>query len=150
MCPYPWSSPYSVDAAYRTAWADEAVTAVTERLDDVQLEAFTDGARDPGDLLRLPDAIRRLTVPLRLTLERVLRMPQVRSEQAKVQCTPGDVPPAKDDGAPPGMSLSLQGLPVSFSWDHPTYFVSQDRQAGRTEQAPRDPGRRRPFRGRRA
>ena len=64
---------------------------------------------------------------------------KVRAGEGAVHAA--DVPPAKDDSAPPGMSLSLQGLAVSFSWNHPTYFVSEDRQAGRTEQALRDPGR---------
>jgi DNA segregation ATPase FtsK/SpoIIIE, S-DNA-T family len=71
--------------------------------------------------------------------EEVSRMPQVRSEQAKVQSAPAGFPPAKGDGAPTGMTYSLQGLAVSFSWKHPTYFVGGDRQVGPAEQALRNP-----------
>jgi DNA segregation ATPase FtsK/SpoIIIE, S-DNA-T family len=71
--------------------------------------------------------------------EEVSRMPQVRSEQAKVQSAPAEFPPAKGDGAPTEMTLSLQGLVVSFSWKHPTYFVGGDRQVGPAEQALRNP-----------
>jgi DNA segregation ATPase FtsK/SpoIIIE, S-DNA-T family len=71
--------------------------------------------------------------------EEVSRMPQVRSEQAKVQSAPAEFPPAKGDGAPTELTLSLQGLVVSFSWKHPTYFVGGDRQVGPAETALQNP-----------
>jgi S-DNA-T family DNA segregation ATPase FtsK/SpoIIIE len=77
--------------------------------------------------------------PLRLTIERVLRIPQVGSDQAEMQSAAADGLPAREDSPPTGMTLSLQGPAVSFSWSHPTYFGSEDRQAGLTEHALRSP-----------
>ena len=69
---------------------------------------------------------------LRLTIERVLRIPQVRSDQAKVQSAPADGPPAREDSPPTGMTLSLQGLAVSFSWE-PSDLLRERGPTGRPD-----------------
>lgn len=71
-----WSSPYSIDNAYRASWSDEAIASCTARLDEVQLEIFTDGPHAPSDaaaLLGLPNAFRALASPLRVCLEQLFR-----------------------------------------------------------------------------
>lgn len=68
-----WSSPYNLDAAYRSSWMDEAVAAIAERLDDVQMEIFTAGSDDAGSVLRMPPAVRALSAPLRLCAEQLFR-----------------------------------------------------------------------------
>lgn len=68
-----WSSPYSIDSAYRSTWADEAIAACAERLDEVQLEAFADGTLYPAALLHFPDTVRGLAAPLRACLDQLFR-----------------------------------------------------------------------------
>jgi type VI secretion system protein ImpL len=60
-----WSSPYSVETAYRGRWIDEAFAMLNSRLHNVQMELFTEGATDPDNLLRLPSAILALAAPVR-------------------------------------------------------------------------------------
>jgi type VI secretion system protein ImpL len=68
-----WSSPYSIDSAYRTTWSDEAVAACTARLDEVQLEIFADGTSDAASLLGFPNAVRGLAASLRVCLDQLFR-----------------------------------------------------------------------------
>jgi type VI secretion system protein ImpL len=68
-----WSSPYSVDAAYRGAWVDEAFTALVRRVEDVQMEAFAAGTAEADWLLRLPEAIASLGQPVRVCLDNLLK-----------------------------------------------------------------------------
>lgn len=68
-----WSSPYSIDTAYRSQWTDEAVATCAARLDEIQLEAFTQGTGDAEALLNLPKTVRRLAVPLRVCLDQLFR-----------------------------------------------------------------------------
>jgi type VI secretion system protein ImpL len=68
-----WSNPYGIDVAYRGAWVDEAFSAVTTRLEDVQMEVFTEGTTRGDELLQLPNAMRRLAVPLRGALDHIFK-----------------------------------------------------------------------------
>jgi type VI secretion system protein ImpL len=68
-----WSSPYSVDAAYRGVWVDEAFTAIGRRLDDVQMEVFAAGTAEADWLLRLPLAVASLAKPIRVSLDNLLK-----------------------------------------------------------------------------
>jgi type VI secretion system protein ImpL len=68
-----WSSPYSIESAYRSTWADEAIAACADRLDEVQLEAFADGTDQPASLLHFPNTIRGLAAPLRVCLDQLFR-----------------------------------------------------------------------------
>jgi type VI secretion system protein ImpL len=68
-----WSSPYSVDAAYRGAWVDEAFTALGRRVDDVQMEIFAAGTSDAEWLLRFPQALGSLVQPVRVCLDNLLK-----------------------------------------------------------------------------
>lgn len=68
-----WSVPYSVDAAYRGAWVDEAFAAVGRRIDDVQMEVFAAGTPEADWLLRLPQKIAALAQPVRVCLDNLLK-----------------------------------------------------------------------------
>jgi type VI secretion system protein ImpL len=68
-----WSSPYSVDAAYRGVWVDEAFAAIGRRVEDVQMEVFTAGTTEAGSLLRLPLSIASLAKPIRVCLDNLLK-----------------------------------------------------------------------------
>jgi type VI secretion system protein ImpL len=68
-----WSSPYSVDAAYRGVWVEEAFTAIERRVEDVQMEVFAAGTAEADWLLRLPLAIASLAKPVRVCLDNVLK-----------------------------------------------------------------------------
>lgn len=68
-----WSSPYSADTAYRGEWVTEAVNALAKRLDELQMEMFTDGTKEPDLLLRFPRAVRSLAEPLRAATDALLK-----------------------------------------------------------------------------
>jgi len=68
-----WSSPYSVDAAYRGVWVDEAFTAIDRRVADVQMEVFAAGTTEADWLLRLPPSIASLAKPVRVCLDNLLK-----------------------------------------------------------------------------
>lgn len=68
-----WSSPYSIESVYRTAWIDEAFDVVIKRLEDVQMEIFTDGTAEAEWLLGLPKAVAALAGPVRTCLDNVFR-----------------------------------------------------------------------------
>lgn len=77
-----WSSPYSVDTAYRGEWVDEAFAALAHRLDQIQGEIFTDrgagtgGAAagvDPDRVFVFPHAFATLARPLRSYLDPIFR-----------------------------------------------------------------------------
>src|SRR5947199_6648566 len=68
-----WSSPYSVDAAYRGVWVEEAFAAIIQRLEDVQMEVFAAGTPEADWLLRLPLAVASLAKPVRVCLDNLLK-----------------------------------------------------------------------------
>jgi type VI secretion system protein ImpL len=68
-----WSSPYSVDSAYRGVWVEEAFTAIGRRVDDVQMEVFTAGTAEADSLMRLPQSIAALDRPVRVCLDNLLK-----------------------------------------------------------------------------
>ncbi|HEX7154204.1 MAG TPA: type VI secretion protein IcmF/TssM N-terminal domain-containing protein [Thermoanaerobaculia bacterium] len=68
-----WSSPYNIDASWRGEWIDEAFAALSSRLADLQLEVFTNGARKPDDLLRLPAAVSSMRAALRTIADHLFR-----------------------------------------------------------------------------
>ncbi|MEA2343233.1 MAG: type secretion system protein ImpL [Thermoanaerobaculia bacterium] len=68
-----WSSPNSVDAAYRGVWVEEAFAAIIRRLEDVQMEVFAAGSAEADWLLRLPLAVASLAKPVRVCLDNLLK-----------------------------------------------------------------------------
>ncbi|HEV7485290.1 MAG TPA: type VI secretion system protein [Thermoanaerobaculia bacterium] len=68
-----WSSPNSVDAAYRGTWIDDAFAAISRRLEDVQMEVFAAGTAEADWLLRLPLAVASLAKPVRVCLDNLLK-----------------------------------------------------------------------------
>ncbi|MEO8381189.1 MAG: type VI secretion system protein [Acidobacteriota bacterium] len=68
-----WSSPYTIDTAYSAAWVDEAVHALVTRVQDLQMEIFTEGSREATKLLLLDESVTALAAPLRVCLEQLFR-----------------------------------------------------------------------------
>jgi type VI secretion system protein ImpL len=68
-----WSSPYTIDTTYSAAWVDEAVQSLVARVQDLQMEIFTEGCRDANKLLLLDESITALAAPLRVCLEQLFR-----------------------------------------------------------------------------
>lgn len=68
-----WSSPYTIDTTYSGAWVDEAILALESRVQDLQMEVFTEGCKDASQLLLLDESVTALVVPLRVCLEQLFR-----------------------------------------------------------------------------
>jgi type VI secretion system protein ImpL len=70
-----WSSPYSVDSAYRGEWVREAFASLGARLERIQAEIFaeTGNGVDPDRVFVLPQAFASLERPLRSSLDPVFR-----------------------------------------------------------------------------
>ena len=68
-----WSSPFGPDAAYRSGWVDEAFNAVGKRMDDLQMEMFSDKPAAAESLFLLPGAVRSLNQPVRAFLDQLFK-----------------------------------------------------------------------------
>jgi len=68
-----WSSTYTSDTNYSPEWVDEAIDALGRRVQDLQMEIFTEGGRDANSLLQLDEAVSSLGAPLRVCLEQLFR-----------------------------------------------------------------------------
>lgn len=70
-----WSSPFSVDTAYRDGWMDEAVAALSARLDRIQLEILAEQPRgvDLDEVYLFPGTLLSLTRPLRAWLDALFK-----------------------------------------------------------------------------
>lgn len=68
-----WSSTYTTDSMYSPAWVDEAFEAVNARVQDLQMEIFTEGSRDANTLLLLDEAVTSLAAPMRVCLDQLFR-----------------------------------------------------------------------------
>jgi type VI secretion system protein ImpL len=68
-----WSSPYGVEVAYRGAMIDEAFSALCGRMDDLQMEVFTEAPAGAESAFLLPAALRGLQAPLRTVLDQIFK-----------------------------------------------------------------------------
>lgn len=68
-----WSSPYTIDTTYSATWVDEAVQSLMARVQDLQMEVFTEGSKDANKLLLLDESVTGLAAPLRVCLEQLFR-----------------------------------------------------------------------------
>lgn len=70
-----WSSPYTVDTAYRESWVGEAFGSLTRRLTHVQTEIFATRPEiaDPDGVFLFPDAMGQLEEPLRVYLSQLFK-----------------------------------------------------------------------------
>lgn len=101
-----WSSPYSVDTAYRAGWVDEAVKTLGRRLDRVQLELLSEAPEgaDVDEIFLFPGALRQLAEPLRLWLDNLFK-PSAYHESMLLRglyfCGRREEPEAPGSGADP-------------------------------------------------
>ncbi|HEV7238639.1 MAG TPA: type VI secretion protein IcmF/TssM N-terminal domain-containing protein [Thermoanaerobaculia bacterium] len=68
-----WSSTYTTDATYSPEWVDEAFAALNSRVQDLQMEIFTEGSKDANTLLLLDEAVLSLAAPMRTCLDQLFR-----------------------------------------------------------------------------
>lgn len=68
-----WSSTYTSDATYSPEWVDEAFEAMNGRVQDLQMEVFTEGSKDASSLLLLDEAVASLAAPMRVCLDQLFR-----------------------------------------------------------------------------
>jgi IcmF-related N-terminal domain len=70
-----WSSPYTLETAYRPEWIEEAFQNVHRYLFQLQVEVFAERAdvRDRDGLFLLPSEMQKLKGPLQLYLDQVFR-----------------------------------------------------------------------------
>lgn len=70
-----WSSPYTLETAYRPEWVEEAFQNVYRYLFQLQVEVFAErnDVRDRDGLFLLPSEMQRLKAPLQLYLDQVFK-----------------------------------------------------------------------------
>ncbi|MDQ5839278.1 MAG: type VI secretion system protein, partial [Acidobacteriota bacterium] len=70
-----WSSPYTLETAYRPEWIEEAFQNVYRYLFQIQVEVFAEhgDVRDPDSLFMLPTEMQALKAPLQLYLDHVFK-----------------------------------------------------------------------------
>lgn len=70
-----WSSPYTLETAYRPEWIEEAFQNVYRYLFQLQVEVFAEcnDVRDRDGLFLLPSEMQRLKAPLQLYLDQVFK-----------------------------------------------------------------------------
>ncbi|HEV2862337.1 MAG TPA: type VI secretion protein IcmF/TssM N-terminal domain-containing protein [Pyrinomonadaceae bacterium] len=70
-----WSSPYTLETAYRPEWVEEAFQSVYRYLFQAQVEVFADRAdvEERDQLFLLPSEMQALRAPLRLYLDQIFK-----------------------------------------------------------------------------
>lgn len=68
-----WSSTYTTDATYSPEWVDEAFEAINGRVQDLQMEIFTEGSKEASTLLLLDEEVTSLAAPMRVCLDQLFR-----------------------------------------------------------------------------
>lgn len=70
-----WSNPYNLTAAFNPSWVDEAIDAVSARLQDIELEIYAEGREmaDPDAFFLFPKQLASVREPLRAFLSALFK-----------------------------------------------------------------------------
>lgn len=126
-----WSSPYTLETAYRPEWIEEAFQSIYRYLFQAQVEVFADRAdvEERDQLFLLPSEMQALRAPLRLYLDQIFKESSFHESfflRGIYFCGDGGpafgtAPPAA--ALPPGFVSDAPALPPGWDPDAPLASV---------------------------